>query len=315
LATPPTPRGLFVRQSAARSPHGLPYPWSLSLYAQQCGRVVPEWHASDGQVARERANQRGPRRFIWQSGPGRRAERTAAPAARGRLIPRCTCTYHVPALCPLHCVPRERGSSERSTRGAAAQAPDAFTGEPAEASGLEALRWVHSLRFGAGWWGGGWWGAVRCSWGGGSALRLAAHVLHREAVKAWRVRPVVRAAPSGRVAGRRRRREARLRLCEVRQQGRTPNFSHSPPPPSSSRVPTPAQAHPHEHNQRAAALRAALLICKIKTVPFAFSCTGSWKSRGDLAGDLSRSAQKQQCTAAVGLASNKQQRSRSRLAQ
>jgi hypothetical protein len=53
---------------------------------------------------------------------------------------------HMYLHCPLHCAPRVRRYSRRSTRGGrVAQASDALTGEPALApSRLEALRWVHS---------------------------------------------------------------------------------------------------------------------------------------------------------------------------
>jgi hypothetical protein len=81
-----------------------------------------------------------------------------------------------------------------------------YTDEPAVVpSRLEALRWVHSdsalvegRLVGA--------DAVQL----GGALRLAAYVFHREAVKARRVWGVDARRRVG--AGRRRRREARLRL-------------------------------------------------------------------------------------------------------
>jgi hypothetical protein len=68
----------------------------------------------------------------------------------------------------------------------------------------------------------------------GGALRLAAFVFHREAVKARRAWGGGGGRGTG--AGPKRRRQARRRLCEVRQHGHPPPPY---PPPSPDTGPSP----------------------------------------------------------------------------
>jgi hypothetical protein len=207
------------------------------------------------------------------AGRARRAERTAAPAWE-RLGLRCT------RICTVRRIARpERGSSEWKTRGEQRKRRMRL---------LVSRRWRRrgSMRSGGctpirrSGGGGGWWVPVRCNCGGG--LRLAAYVLHREAVKARRVRG---GCARRRVAGRKRQRQARLRLCEVRQHGHTPTSPHTPPTPTPYRhrpKPTPMGAKGPRRCGAAHLLFFFLLFVFKAPVPVGAARHQTQRSRGQV---------------------------------